>query len=114
MALMGAMIGCMDVAMNANAVDVEKRLGRAIMSSSHGFWSLGGFFGGALGSWLLALWGSEAQALWAAAVAGVIVLENLGYRQLNSWWRLVGLWRWATQREARWGEMKRKGLRSTA
>jgi len=47
-------------------------------------------------------------------LAGVIVLENLGYRQLNSWWRLVGLWRWATQREARWGEMKRKGLRSTA
>lgn len=47
-------------------------------------------------------------------LAGVIVLENLGYRQLNSWWRLVGLWRWATQREARWGEMKRKGLRSSA
>lgn len=77
MAALGAMIGCMDVAMNANAVDVEKRLGRAIMSSSHGFWSLGGFFGGALGSWLLALWGAEAQALWAAAVAGVIVLAAM-------------------------------------
>jgi hypothetical protein len=36
----------MDVAMNANAVEAEKRLGRAIMSSSHGFWSLGGFIGG--------------------------------------------------------------------
>ena len=41
MALMGAVIGCMDVSMNANAVDIERRLGRAIMSSSHGFWSLG-------------------------------------------------------------------------
>lgn len=41
----------------------------------------------------------------------MIVLENLGYRQLNSWWRLVGLYRWATQREAQWGEMKRKGLK---
>lgn len=43
-------------------------------------------------------------------LALVVVLENLGYRQLTSWWRLTGLWRWATQREARWGDMKRKGL----
>ena len=42
MAAFGALIGSMDVAMNANAVEVERRLGRAIMSSSHGFWSLGG------------------------------------------------------------------------
>ena len=45
--LFGGLIGGMDVAMNANAVIVEKKLGRAIMSSSHGFWSLGGFAGGA-------------------------------------------------------------------
>ena len=47
MALLGALIGCMDVSMNANAVEVERGLKRAIMSSSHGFWSLGGFVGGA-------------------------------------------------------------------
>src|SRR5690606_686286 len=46
---MGAMVGGTDVAMNTNAVAVERRLGRAIMSSSHGFWSLGGFFGGGAG-----------------------------------------------------------------
>ena len=40
--LVGGLIGGMDVAMNANAVEVEKRQGRAIMSSCHGFWSLGG------------------------------------------------------------------------
>ena len=34
MAAFGALIGCMDVAMNANAVEVERRLGRAIMSLS--------------------------------------------------------------------------------
>jgi cellulose synthase/poly-beta-1,6-N-acetylglucosamine synthase-like glycosyltransferase len=45
-----------------------------------------------------------------ALLAVVVVVENFGYRQLTSWWRLVGLWRWATQREARWGDMKRKGL----
>ena len=40
----------------------------------------------------------------------MVVVENLGYRQLNSWWRLVGLLRWASQRESSWGEMKRKGV----
>jgi cellulose synthase/poly-beta-1,6-N-acetylglucosamine synthase-like glycosyltransferase len=37
------------------------------------------------------------------------VVENLGYRQLNAWWRIVGLYRWATQKEGGWGTMKRKG-----
>ena len=79
MMLLGAMIGCMDVAMNANAVAVERRLGRAIMSSSHGFWSLGGFFGGALGGWLIAHWGAEGQAVWAATVAAVLVIAAMPF-----------------------------------
>ncbi|WP_338847568.1 glycosyltransferase family 2 protein [Massilia sp. W12] len=37
------------------------------------------------------------------------LLENLGYRQINSWWRIIGLWRWLTQRHGQWGEMRRKG-----
>ena len=72
MAAMGAIVGCMDVSMNANAVIVERRLGRAIMSSSHGFWSLGGFFGGALGGLVLAKIGAEWQSLLAASVVAVI------------------------------------------
>lgn len=36
MMLFGAMAGCMDVSMNAQAVAIERRLGRAIMSSSMG------------------------------------------------------------------------------
>lgn len=43
-------------------------------------------------------------------LAVVVVLENFGYRQLNSWWRLVGLYRWAAQTESKWGAMKRRGL----
>jgi cellulose synthase/poly-beta-1,6-N-acetylglucosamine synthase-like glycosyltransferase len=39
----------------------------------------------------------------------VVLVENLGYRQLNTAWRLLGLYRWATQKEATWGTMKRKG-----
>ena len=79
MALMGAMIGCMDVAMNANAVEVERRLGRAIMSSSHGFWSLGGFVGGAAGGWVLEHWGASVQALLAAVGAAVLVLGAMPF-----------------------------------
>jgi cellulose synthase/poly-beta-1,6-N-acetylglucosamine synthase-like glycosyltransferase len=42
----------------------------------------------------------------------VVVAENFGYRQLNSWWRLKGLYLWATKREAQWGVMARKGLQA--
>ena len=74
MAVFGAMAGCMDVAMNAQAVEIERRLDRAIMSSSHGFWSLGGFIGGSAGAWVIAHWGSEVQSLLTAGVVAAIVL----------------------------------------
>ena len=79
MAIFGAMVGCMDVAMNAQAVEIERRLDRAIMSSSHGFWSLGGFFGGSAGAWVIARWGSEEQSLLTAGVVAVIVLAAMPF-----------------------------------
>jgi predicted MFS family arabinose efflux permease len=72
-ALFGAIAGCTDVAMNAQAVTVERALGRAIMSASHGFWSLGGFIGGGLGAFVLAHWGGTVQA-WAAAAVVLAIL----------------------------------------
>ena len=42
-------------------------------------------------------------------LAGAAVLENFGYRQLNSIWRLQGLWQWAHGERA-WGDMPRKGF----
>ncbi|MGB8814679.1 MAG: MFS transporter [Paracoccaceae bacterium] len=66
--LMGALFGLMDVAMNANAVEVERRLGQAIMSSSHGFWSIGGFVGGASGGWIITQIGALPHA---GIVAGI-------------------------------------------
>jgi cellulose synthase/poly-beta-1,6-N-acetylglucosamine synthase-like glycosyltransferase len=44
------------------------------------------------------------------------VLENFGYRQLNAWWRMIGMWRWVkgffTKNNAhQWGDMKRKGFK---
>ncbi|MEP0510861.1 MAG: MFS transporter, partial [Aurantimonas coralicida] len=64
----GAMMGGMDVAINANAVAVERRLGRAIMSSCHGFWSVGGFVGAALGGPLIEAIGAPAHALAIGAI----------------------------------------------
>ena len=79
MALMGAVIGCMDVSMNANAVVVERRLGRAIMSSSHGFWSLGGFVGGAGGAWLIAHIGEQRQSLIVAGVSFLLIVGAMPF-----------------------------------
>lgn len=50
----GAMLGAVDVAMNAHAVDVERLAGRAVMSGFHGLFSLGGLAGAAAMSGMLA------------------------------------------------------------
>jgi len=44
--VLGGALGSLDVAMNAQAVEVEARYGRPIMSVFHGVWSLGGVAGG--------------------------------------------------------------------
>jgi len=71
--LIGGLIGAMDVAMNANAVEVEKRQGRAIMSSCHGFWSLGGVAGAALGGVMISLYGVVAHAIAASLLTGLTI-----------------------------------------
>jgi MFS family permease len=43
----GAGAGLADVAMNAEAVLIEERYGRSVMSSFHGWWSVGGLAGSA-------------------------------------------------------------------
>lgn len=35
------------------------------------------------------------------------VVENFGYRQLTSFWRLIGLWKWLSGSQVKWGEMTR-------
>src|SRR5690606_19342029 len=37
------------------------------------------------------------------------VLENFGYRQLNTLWRCRGLWQWFSRRKHHWGAMRRSG-----
>jgi MFS family permease len=45
----GATNGGLDVAMNAQATTVEKRLGRPILNSFHAFWSVGSLLGAGVG-----------------------------------------------------------------
>ena len=51
LALLGAANGVLDVSMNAQAVAVERRYGRPIMTTFHGLFSLGGLVG-AVVAWL--------------------------------------------------------------
>jgi predicted MFS family arabinose efflux permease len=78
--LFGGAIGAMDVAMNSNAVVVEQKLGRAVMSSSHGFWSLGGFAGGGIGGIAIQSFGHLNHAIAASALAAAGVA--LAYRHV--------------------------------
>ncbi|MFC0202437.1 MFS transporter [Paracoccus rhizosphaerae] len=67
--LFGGVIGGMDVAMNANAVAVERARDRAIMSSCHGFWSLGAFAGAGAGGAVIQAGGDILHAVFVTAVA---------------------------------------------
>jgi len=71
--LFGMAMAAFDVAMNVQAAHVEEHLGRPIMSTMHGMFSVGGMTGAALGGTLLTL-GASLQAhaaLAAALLAGV-------------------------------------------
>ena len=68
----GLALGATDVAMNIQAVIVEKASGRRMMSGFHGFYSLGGIFGALAISGLLWLQLSPLQAL--ALVTAVLVV----------------------------------------
>jgi len=68
----GAVSGACDVAMNAQGVVVQRRLGRSVMSGLHGMWSVGGLIGGAIGV-VAAREGLDAR-VHLAAVAGLLLI----------------------------------------
>jgi fucose permease len=76
----GAAAGTADVAMNAQGVEVEQRLGRSIMSGLHGMWSVGGLLGSVVGA-VAAGQGWDARihlAVMAALLIGVGLLACRG------------------------------------
>ncbi|MDN3261423.1 MFS transporter [Streptomyces sp. CSDS2] len=69
----GASSGMADVAMNALGVEVERLLGKSVMSGLHGMWSAGALTGSAAGT-LAAHLGADARAHFALASAVLTVL----------------------------------------
>jgi MFS family permease len=79
LAVFGACNGTVDVSMNAQAVAVERRYQRPIMSSFHGLWSLGGVGGAAAASGAMAAGiGTVQHVLGVMAVSASVVFIVLG------------------------------------
>lgn len=76
--LLGVFNGVIDVAQNAQAVEVERAYGRPIISGFHAFFSLGGLVASLIGGSLIALDSDIRLTLAGAGVLGVIV--TLGAR----------------------------------
>ncbi|ELX2843801.1 MFS transporter [Salmonella enterica] len=72
--LLGAMIGSMNVAMNANAVIVEKKLSKSILSTAHCSWSVGLFFSGSIGGYAVKNFGYLGHIFIICTVAFSLVL----------------------------------------
>ena len=65
--------GTLNIAMNANAIEVQRALGRPVMSSFHAVYSVGGFLGAVVGG-LFASQGLDAGATFVSVGAGVVAL----------------------------------------
>lgn len=73
--LVGMFSGCTDIAMNALISEIEKRDNEHLMSSSHGFFSLGGVIGGLLGTFLIGVF--KVPFYHMSLMAIFIVFSNL-------------------------------------
>ncbi len=81
--LFGVSNGALDVAMNANASEVESARGVPTMSSFHGFFSLGGLFGASLGGVLVGQGLGHGEGALMVAVATAVVLALTAPRVLG-------------------------------
>lgn len=70
---LGVFLGAMDNAMNTSGVGVEVKLERPVMSSYHGFWSLGGVAGGLTGGAMIAFLGEMGHAIAVAVMVAALV-----------------------------------------
>jgi MFS family permease len=70
-----------EVAMNTQAVGIEALYGRSIMASFHGLWSLAGFSGVIIGTWVISLgWPLITHFCMIAVISWALLLVS--YRQL--------------------------------
>jgi MFS family permease len=72
----GGAMSLMDVAMNSQGVDVERKLGVPVMSSFHAAFSIGGFVGAGIGG-VMATYGVEPLPHFLIVAAGFLLLTGL-------------------------------------
>ncbi len=72
--VLGACNATLDVSMNAQAVTVEREYGRAIMSSFHGLFSLGGLVGAGVAGSVMALGVHDIQHVAGTAIASLLAV----------------------------------------
>jgi len=74
LATFGASLGSLNVAMNIHAVEVERAAGRSLMSGFHAQFSVGGFAGSTLMTFLLSIYLNE--VLCAALCSGLMLIAT--------------------------------------
>ena len=73
--LIGILSGFTDISMNAVVSLTEEREGQNFMSAAHGFFSLGGFIGGGIGSLVIA---QHLNPVWhMSIITGSVIISNL-------------------------------------
>lgn len=75
----GVMAAAMDVSMNAQAIEVERKLGHPTMSRFHGMYSLGAMAGAFVGGWL----GEQGVAV-LSHLTGSAILNMIGILAVSS------------------------------
>ncbi len=80
--LFGALLGGMDIAMNVQAVGVEREWGRPTMSLFHGLFSVGGLVGAGLGG--IVLEAGISPRVHAFTVSGVLLVLSFAFL-----WKLI-------------------------
>nr|WP_198399354.1 MFS transporter [Caballeronia calidae] len=80
----GAFLGSLDVAMNIHAVDVERAEGRPLMSGFHALFSVGGFIGSTVMTFLLSLRIGTFASTLPCAVLMLVVIATARSRLLVS------------------------------
>ena len=76
-AVIGAVTGGMDVSMNAQGVEVERRLGRPMFASLHAFFSIGMLVGAIVAGLVADAGTAPREHLAAVAAAGLVVIAVL-------------------------------------
>lgn len=78
----GIFFGCLDIVMNVNGARVERRLGKSILPSLHGFFSLGSLIGAGIATATISLKISSAAHFASIAIllAGVTLIAQRGIR----------------------------------